>query len=120
MLADVGYGQALISVLEKSYRQAAFFLRVPLPDLALVYPEAGLCSTKAEFMRPYLEALKAMICLGLEAAPGEVGRLTREYPEVGPVLCRLGSPAPSPAGPRPKPHSRRKAASRAAREGAGG
>lgn len=86
MIDDDGGAHALATLLDKSFREVAFFNRVALADLALVYPEAFLCRTKAAFIRPYLETLRALIHLGLREVPAEVGRLASEYPDVARLL----------------------------------
>jgi len=72
--------------LEKSFKTLTFFSRVPLEDLALVYPDAALCRSKTEFLGPHLRGLLALVRLGLEHVPDEVERLASTYPEVGRLL----------------------------------
>lgn len=84
--------RALLCYLQRKFREVAFFIRVPLEDLALVYPEASTCRSKPEFLRPYVESLRALVCLALEDSPAEVGRLAHEYPEVGRLLVRRQEP----------------------------
>jgi len=81
--ADILAGQ-----LERLFAQVAFFSRVRLEDLALVYPEARRCKTKEEFLAPHVRALRTVVELGLIHAPAEVGRLVDKYPEVGRLLRR--------------------------------
>jgi hypothetical protein len=76
----------LVTQLERTFKQITFFIRVPLEDLALVYPEAAECREKTEFLGPHLDTLKALIRLGLEHVPADVGRLAVEYPEVSRLL----------------------------------
>jgi hypothetical protein len=79
--------------LERTFKEVAFFIRVPLGDLALVHPEAAACASKGEFLLPYLETLRALIRLGLEHVPAEVGRLANEYPEVGRAVAKKAASA---------------------------
>ena len=83
----------LVGQLERTFKQVAFFVRVPLSDLALVHSAAAGCSSKEEFLLPHLETLRALIRLGLEHVPAEVDRLVLAYPEVGRLLAqRSGTP----------------------------
>ena len=83
----------LAAQLERTFKEAAFFIRVPLGDLALVHPEAAVCASKKDFLLPHLETLRALIRLGLEHVPAEVDRLANEYPEVGRALAKKAASA---------------------------
>lgn len=79
----------LVAHLERKFKLVAFFNRVGLEDLALAFPEAAGCRDKSEFLRHHLEILRALILLGLESAPAEVGRLAGDYPDVARLLVKF-------------------------------
>ncbi len=79
----------LVVQLERKFKLVAFFDRIGLEDLALAFPEAASCRDKDEFLRPHLEILRALVLLGLEAAPADVGRLADEYPDVARLLAKF-------------------------------
>jgi len=80
--------EAVAVLLERTFREVAFFLRVPLDDLALVRPEARGCRTKAEFLGPHLRFLDSLVRLTAGRAPGLLARLAQDYPEVMDWLTR--------------------------------
>ncbi|MCL6581782.1 MAG: hypothetical protein K6U08_09265 [Firmicutes bacterium] len=88
--------EAVAALLERTFREVAFFLRVPLDDLALVRPEARGCRTKAEFLRPHLRLLEALVRLTAGRAPGLLTRLAQDYPEVMNWLTRSRGSAEPP------------------------
>jgi hypothetical protein len=75
-------------ILEFEWRRLAFFERVPLEDLGILYPLAAECETKEQFMAPDLERLGSLVALAEASCPSEVTRLSQALPQVARLLGR--------------------------------
>ncbi len=71
--------QSLPWILEYEWRRLAFFLRVPLEDLAIMYPPAQECGSKAEFLAPQSEELASLSKSARRTGPREVERLSLQF-----------------------------------------
>ncbi len=76
-------------ILEFEWRRIAFFDRVPLGDLAILYPLALECQNKEESLAEDVERLTRLNALAVDQCPEELGRLAKELPGVGRQLRSL-------------------------------
>lgn len=91
----------LPDILELEWRWLAFFERVPLEDLAILYPSVAECRTKEEFLAEDVERLRQLNALSVDQCPEELGRLAKQLPRVGARLLKGGSIGRSGARTRP-------------------
>ncbi len=86
MALTTGTG-ALEKVLEGRFRQVLFFGTVDWPTLKLLYPEGEEPASQEEFLRPHVEALKALVRSALRLDPLSVDLVARRFPELARLLA---------------------------------